>query len=105
MDTLVRNGSEQATRPLRHLLFPKPTYPSGHPADECPACHGKHMEWIANEALTYNYLCEDCGRCWTMGPDGAVRVNPITCRGCDRHEQCIDELRIEFAASPWPTSP
>jgi hypothetical protein len=101
METLVREQPIRRMRPLRHTGFPNPAYPTGHPGDECPACHGKHMRWIANEMHAYNYLCDTCGRCWMMGPVGAVRVNPVTCRACDRHDVCLEELRHELVDCPW----
>ena len=101
MDTLVREKPATTMRSLRHVPFPARVYPSGHPVDECPACHSTAMCWIANEALEYNYLCEVCGRCWTMGPSGAVRVDPMMCPPCDRREACLEGLRRELAASYW----
>jgi len=101
MDTLVREKPDTATRALRHLAFPPATYPFGHPADECPVCHSGATCWIANENSEYNYLCEACGRCWSLGPAGATRVNPLPCQDCDHREACFEELRKELAGSWW----
>ncbi len=104
METMVREKLGGATRALRRELVPRTTYPFGHPADECPACHSTTMSWIANENDEYNYLCEACGRCWSLGTAGAVRVNPLSCRDCDHREACFDLLRKELAGSWWLSS-
>ena len=101
MATLVHERPDTATRPLRHLPFPRTAYPFSHPADECPACHSGAICWIANENREYNYLCEACGRCWSWGPAGASRVSPLSCPHCDHREACVDELRKEIAACWW----
>jgi hypothetical protein len=102
METLVHERPDTTTRSLRHLpSFPQMTYPFGHPVDECPACHSEAMCWIANESLEYNYLCEACGRCWSLGSAGVTRVNPLSCSDCDHREACFEELRKELAACRW----
>ena len=101
MDTLVHEKPPTTLRPLRHAPFPRATYPFSHPADECPACHSRAMCWIANEKLEYNYLCEVCGRCWSLGSAGAIRVNPLSCPYCDHREACFEELRKELASCWW----
>jgi len=101
METLVREKSVRRKQPSQPAALPTTRYPSGHPADECPACHGKHMCWIANEAGSYNYWCEACARCWTVGPKGAVRANPVLCTACEYRDRCLAGLRVEIAACPW----
>jgi hypothetical protein len=101
MGTLVRERPAMRTRPVRHMPFPQVAYPAAHPGDECPACHAGAMCWIANEASTYNYLCEVCGRCWAIGPSGAVRVNPMTCPPCEHRDDCLEGLRRDVASSHW----
>ena len=104
METLVREKPATTARPLRHGPFLRATYPYGHPADECPACHSGATCWIANENSGYNYLCEVCGRCWSLGSAGATRVNPLSCRDCDHREACLELLRTEMAGSWWLSS-
>jgi hypothetical protein len=101
METLVHGKPDTTTRPLRPLPSPQVAYPFGHPADECPACHSGQMCWIANENLEYNYLCEACGRCWSLSSAGVTRVSPLSCPDCDHREACLEELRKELAACCW----
>jgi len=104
METLVHEKPDMTTRPLRHLAFPKTTHRFSHPRDECPACHSGAMCWIANKNPDYNYLCEACGRCWSWGPAGAIRVNPVSCSDCDYKDVCLEQIRKEIAGSWWLTS-
>lgn len=104
MDTMVRERPRIIARPRRHQALPRDTYPAAHPAEECPRCSSTAMCWIANESCGYNFLCEACGRCWTMGPEGATRVNPMLCPPCDQRAVCIGRLRQEVAACPWLSS-
>jgi hypothetical protein len=99
MQTLVHKRPDTITWPPPHVAFtlPRTAYPFGHPADECPACHSEQMYWVANENLEYNYLCEECGRCWSLSSVGATRVNPGPCRDCDHRVVCLEELRKEIA--------
>jgi len=101
MDTLVLEKPVSATRAPRDMAIPRTTYPFSRPADECPACHSGATCWIANEHSAYNYLCEACGRCWSLGPVGATRVNPLSCRDCEHREACLEQLRKELAGSWW----
>lgn len=71
METLLNKKPVVRARPLRHVGFSRTAYPLGHPADECPACHSGAMCWIAANH-GYNYLCEACGRSWTLGQGGAI---------------------------------
>ena len=104
MDTMVLEKPVLATRALRDMPIPRTRYPFGHPGDECPACRSGTTRWIANENSQYNYLCEACGRCWSLGPAGATRVNPLSCRDCDHREACLERLRTELAGSWWLSS-
>jgi hypothetical protein len=79
--------------------FPLTTYPSGHPAVECPHCGSGNMCWITNRMLESRYLCEACGRCWKVDARGASQVDPVRCAGCGHREQCFGRLRREFP--PW----
>src|SRR5579859_924109 len=101
MDTSVRHESNSTGQRVAKVPFPRTTYPSSHPADECPACHSESMCWVANGDLDYNYLCDACGRCWALGPPGAVRVSPVSCPGCQHRAACFDQLRQEIAACWW----
>ena|ERR1039457_1174841 len=101
METLVHEKPHTTTRPLRHLPFPQTSYPFSNPADECPVCRSEHMRWIANANLEYNYLCEVCGRCWSLSSAGVTRVSPLSCPDCDHQEACLEELRKELATCSW----
>jgi hypothetical protein len=105
METLVHETLPSTTKPLkieplRHLTS-QDIEPLGHPGDECPACRSKHMCWMANDNLDYNYLCEVCGRCWSLSPNGVTRVNPLLCTDCEHREACLEGLRKQLAASHW----
>ena len=105
MDTLIREKPAVRMWPLRHRAFLRTAYPGAHPGDDCPACHSNAVCWIANDTGAYNYLCEVCGRCWTLGPSGAVRVNPVSCPPCEHREVCLEGLRRDVRSSYWlPTS-
>jgi hypothetical protein len=99
METLVHGKPDLMTRPLRHLRSPV-SDPSSHPIVECPTCHSGGMRRVANESIE-NYLCKECGRCWSLSSTGVTRVNPLSCTGCDRHEFCVEEFRKALAACCW----
>jgi DNA-directed RNA polymerase subunit RPC12/RpoP len=101
MATLVYEQAKTTTRPAMRRPCPRPSVPFAHPADECPACKSGDTCWIANDQNQYNYLCEACGRCWTVGDEGVTRVNPISCPGCEHRDACFEELRKEIATCWW----
>ena len=36
-----------------------------------------------------NFLCTACGRCWHVELSYVHRVDPLTCAGCPRREECL----------------
>ena len=104
METLVGKKPGVMTRPFPYVAFPRVADPLSHPGDECPVCHSGAMCWIANQNHVYNYLCEVCGRCWSLGPTGAIRVNPVSCSECDYTDVCLERVRKEIAGSWWLSS-
>jgi hypothetical protein len=90
---------DMATGLLGYQPFPQTAYLAGHPTDECPACGSGEMCWVTNRDDQSNYVCEACGRCWTVGSVGVVRVNPVVCPGCGHREACFEQLRQEIP--PW----
>jgi hypothetical protein len=71
-------------------------YPLGHPTDECPECGSPQMCWVTNQALESCYLCEACGRCWKLSAEGATRVTPLSCPGCQHADVCFEQIRAEI---------
>jgi hypothetical protein len=43
-----------------------------------------------------NFLCEGCGRCWSVSMGRASLVDPLTCPGCGHERVCrrrlVDEM-------------
>jgi ribosomal protein S27E len=107
MPTLADADLDIATDLLGPPPFRQPAYRLGHPTDECPTCGSGQMCWIMSEDLESKYLCETCGRCWTLDPAGAGagagRVNPLRCPGCSHREACFEQLRTEIP--PWCWQP
>src|SRR5712692_2485938 len=99
MRALAQSDPSMTTDRLGHPPFRQTAYLVGQPTDECPACGSGRMCWVTSGTLESNYLCEACGRCWTCGSVGVVRVSPLACPGCGHREACVEHLREEIP--PW----
>ena len=64
----------------------------GHPrvagTFACPNCGASEFETV-NDGDDVNFLCLSCGLCWHVELGYVSRVDPVTCPGCDRHDECL----------------
>ena len=54
----------------------------------CPNCWASRFEAVT-DGKDVNFLCMSCGLCWHVELGYVRRVDPVTCRGCARHEECL----------------
>lgn len=60
------------------------------PADGfvCPNCGSSRFEAVT-DGDDVNFLCLSCALCWHVELGYVSRVDPVTCPGCDHHEECL----------------
>jgi hypothetical protein len=56
--------------------------------DTCRSCGSERLTAVFDGEST-NFLCEECHACWLVTMGWVVRVDPSTCPGCPRHEECV----------------
>ena len=54
----------------------------------CPNCGASRFEAVT-DGKDVNFLCTSCGLCRHVELGYVRRVDPVTCRGCDRNEECL----------------
>jgi len=69
--------------------------------DTCPECGMDDLVAVHDGRRT-NIFCNSCGACWWMSMGWVRRVNPSTCPGCGRRDECLakqaaDELNTRSA--------
>ena len=66
----------------------------------CPACGSWHMVPVVVDDERHRF-CVACASCWDVHSGRARRVEPLTCAGCGREEECYDRLRREVPPFMW----
>jgi len=56
--------------------------------DTCPECGSDDLVAVHDGRGT-NIFCKACGACWRMSMGWVTRVNPLTCPGCSRRDECL----------------
>jgi hypothetical protein len=71
-------------------------------SDLCPACDARALHLVVNLGPA-QWLCGNCGRCWTPADGHLERVDPWTCAGCasnNRHD-CIALLQCDIPTARY----
>ncbi len=68
----------------------------------CPACAARALHAVVNLGST-QWLCRDCGRCWTPVHGHLERVDPWTCGGCatKNRRECIACLQRDIPVARY----
>ena len=71
--------------------------------DACPECGSTELS-VAFDGEQTNFFCESCGQCWLISMGWVSRVNPLTCPGCGRQDECLARLAAggEAPSNPIP---
>lgn len=59
--------------------------------DACPECGATSLTAVFDGEWT-NFFCESCGVCWLVTMGWVKRVDPLTCPGCARRDECLAAL-------------
>jgi hypothetical protein len=67
----------------------RPENPARRALPRCPRCRSQNLTPVTADERV-NFLCNVCGRCWSVEFNWVQRVDPATCPGCDHRDRCTD---------------